>query len=202
MVRIKHRYLLFNILYPNPPQPTTQPSTQPPSYVLFSRPSPNHLTSQLLISTIRSNIQSIFGDYGVSVTQSGMRIVYFSPGTSTVILRVPRAHFRLVWASLTFMDTLPGASRGDAPVRCVVRVVRVSGTIRKSEEEVLRRARREIVRAKREGRDADDDQDVLESLVGESKAKARATGNTLRTQGEVLDMEDLDEDDIMDDISD
>ncbi|KAK4946842.1 RNA-binding protein pop5 [Elasticomyces elasticus] len=190
MVRIKHRYLLFNILYPNPPQATTQPSSQPPSYVLFSRPSPNHLTSQLLISTIRSNIQSIFGDYGVSVTQSGMRIVYFSPGTSTVILRVPRAHFRLVWASLTFMDTLP------------VRVVRVSGTIRKSEEEVLRRARREIVRAKREGRDADDDQDVLESLVVESKGKARATANTLRTQGEVLDMEDLDEDDIMDDISD
>ncbi|KAI1611026.1 Rpp14 family [Exophiala viscosa] len=202
MVRIKHRYLLFNILYPNPPQATALPSSQPPSYILFSRPSPNHLTSQLLISSIRSSIQSVFGDYGVSVTQSGMRIVYFSPGTSTVILRVPRAHFRLVWASLTFMDTLPGASRNDAPVRCVVRVVRVSGTIRKSEEEVLRRARREIVRAKREGRDADDHQGVLQNLVGENKGKGRATSDWLRAGEQVLDMEDLDEDDIMDDVSD
>lgn len=100
------------------------------------------------------------------------------------------------------MDTLPGASRGAAPVPCVVRVVRVSGTIRKSEEEVLRRARREIVRAKREGRDTDDDQHVLKSLVGDNKGKGRATGNSLRAGEQVLDVEDLDEDDIMDDISD
>jgi ribonuclease P/MRP protein subunit POP5 len=85
----------------------------------------------------------------------------------------------------------------------VVRVVRVSGTIRKSEEEVLRRARRDIVRAKREGRDAEDDQDTLESLVGQNKGKGRATGDTLRAQEEVLGIEDLDEDgDIMDDVSD
>lgn len=99
------------------------------------------------------------------------------------------------------MDTLPAASRGDAPVRCVVRVVRVSGTIRKSEEEVLRRARRDIVRAKREGRDADDDQDTLESLVGQNKGKGRATADSLRAQEEVLDILDEDED-IMDELSD
>jgi len=33
-------------------------------------------------------------------------------------------------------------------MKCVVRVVRVSGTIRKAEEELLRRARRDVVRAK------------------------------------------------------
>ena len=31
---------------------------------------------------------------------------------------------------------------------CVIRVVRVSGTIRKAEEELIRRARRDVVRAK------------------------------------------------------
>lgn len=31
---------------------------------------------------------------------------------------------------------------------CVIRVVRVSGTIKKAEEELIRRARRDIVRAK------------------------------------------------------
>lgn len=101
------------------------------------------------------------------------------------------------------MDTLPAASRGDAPVRCVVRVVRVSGTIRKSEEEVLRRARRDIVRAKKEGRDPDDDQDTLESLVGQDRGKGRATADSMRAREEVLGIEDLDEEaDIMDELSD
>ena len=45
-----------------------------------------------------------------------------------------------------------GTERGRSEVegqrKCVFRVVRVSGTIRKAEEEVIRRARREIVRVK------------------------------------------------------
>lgn len=52
---------------------------------------------------------------------------------------------------MTFLHSFPGLQRGDAEVACVVQVVRVSGTIRKSEEELTRRARRDIVRAKMEG---------------------------------------------------
>jgi ribonuclease P/MRP protein subunit POP5 len=243
MVRIKHRYLLFNILYPSddpssaavlPGQAAPASSTSsasktepPPPYILFSRPSPAHLTSQLLLSTLRNSIQSLFGDHGLSVTQASLRVVYFSPSTSTAILRVPRAHFRLVWASLTFMDTIPGeqlrnqgaswrggGGRGKpsqtmsstssatlGPAKCVVRVVRVSGTIRKSEDEVLRRARRELVRARREGREvvADevaDDRAVLEGLLG--GGQARGQSKSLRVEDEEEEeedgIEDLDED--------
>lgn len=45
------------------------------------------------------------------------------------------------------MTELPGERRGEAGKKCVVQVVRVSGTIRKSEEELLRRARRDVIRA-------------------------------------------------------
>ena len=46
------------------------------------------------------------------------------------------------------MDSLPGARRGGEREACVIRVVRVSGTVRKAEEEAVRRARREIITVK------------------------------------------------------
>ncbi|KIW21246.1 hypothetical protein PV08_01826 [Exophiala spinifera] len=207
MVRIKHRYILFDILYPSTTTTTTtSPSTlstpQPPSFILFSHPSPSHISAQLLLANVRSSIQSVFGDHGLSVTQPSLRIVYFSPSTSTVILRVPRAHYGLVWASLTFMDTLPGPQRGSPAVRCVTRVVRVSGTIRKSEEEVLRRARRDIVRAKREGREDEDGENILGGLLDQNNGKGSAQLPSLRAREEEEGIVDLDDEDDLEDISD
>lgn len=51
----------------------------------------------------------------------------------------------MVWAALSFVTKIP------KPVEqtCVIQVVRVSGTIKKSEEEAIRRARITIVRAQR-----------------------------------------------------
>lgn len=69
---------------------------------------------------------------------------YLSPATSTAIVRVARAHYKLVWAALTYITQLP------QPIerRCVVQVVRVSGTIRKAEEAAIRRARMGIANAR------------------------------------------------------
>ncbi|OAP57415.1 hypothetical protein AYL99_08153 [Fonsecaea erecta] len=242
MVRIKHRYLLFNILYPSaptsssstpgpsaPPAPTPQEAATTPSYILFLRPSPGHLTPALLVTHLRNQIQTLFGDHGLSVTQSSLRLVYFSPSTSTGILRVPRAHFRLVWASLTFLTNIPppsfsrsagggGAGRRtggaggrdvDATARqelaCVVRVVRVSGTIRKSEEELLRRARREVVRAKLQGRAPGEEGDdtVLDGMFAGPTGKKQLKGKGKMNPGgfmdgeedSIMDFDDEDEDD-------
>ncbi|MCJ1282928.1 hypothetical protein MMC26_002254 [Xylographa opegraphella] len=93
-------------------------------------------------------------------------VKYLSPATATFILRCPRAHYQLVWAALTYMTHLPavkaaGGADGAAGERyrkarlggdarpCVIRVVRVSGTVRKAEEEAVRRARGDILRARR-----------------------------------------------------
>lgn len=69
-----------------------------------------------------------------------------SNATSTFILRVSRAHFKIVWAALTIMNVVP-VKDGK---RCIFRVIRVSGTIRKAEEEAIRRAQEMIRKAKRQ----------------------------------------------------
>lgn len=150
-------------------------------------------------------------------------MIYFSPTTSTGILRVPRAEFRLVWAALSFVTEISGErpkgprnqGRGggratpatvgeDTP--CVIRVVRVSGTIRKSEEELLRRARREVVRAKMEGRDVESGEaEVLQQIFAGQKDKPRsrsrnapATSLVADSEEDIMDIDD-DERDLDDD---
>ena len=73
-------------------------------------------------------------------------VKYLSNPTSTFIARVNREHFRLLWAALTFMDQVP--VKDGKP--CIFRVVHVSGTIRKVEEEAIRRAKALILAAKDE----------------------------------------------------
>ena len=93
-------------------------------------------------------------------------VKYLSPLTSTLIIRCPRAHYRLVWAALSSLTSLPipsdmsamltpqrekhsRSSSSTRALHCVFQVVRVSGTIRKAEEEAIRRARAEIRCARR-----------------------------------------------------
>lgn len=86
-------------------------------------------------------------------------VKYLSNATSTFILRIERAHYRLVWAALTFMDRVP--VRNGTP--CTFRVVRVSGTIRKSEAEAVRQAKQLILAAKDAA--ASQDGGILKQLV-------------------------------------
>jgi ribonuclease P/MRP protein subunit POP5 len=151
MVRIKYRYLLLNMLFPGSSPSTSSSSPAKPFSIIFNSPTPPHFQAASLINLIRESVAELFGDYGVGVI-AGLKIIYFSPATSTVIVRCPRASYRVVWAGLAFVGSLPGGRRGGGGsaerVGCVIRVVRVSGTIRKAEEEAVRRARRDIVRVK------------------------------------------------------
>ena len=122
MVRLKHRWLLFEIIYPN------DPSTIP-----FSAASQN-VSTKLLTDVLRQQISYNFGDHGSGLVSSSLSIRYFSAATSTGIVRVSRDHYRMVWAALTFIRDLAGRE-------CVITVRRVSGTVKKAEEEILRRDR-------------------------------------------------------------
>lgn len=152
MVRIKQRYLLLNILYPTTSPSSNNSVTNP---ISFQAPTPSYLTAGNFVAHLRNHITFLFGDFGLGVSLSSLKVVYLSTATSTVILRVPRDHHRLVWAALSHVSELPPQRRGGTGVPCVVRVVRVSGTIRKAEEELIRRAKRDVVRAKmmQDGRD-------------------------------------------------
>jgi hypothetical protein len=69
MVRIKHRYLLVNILYPEQEARKTKQSASGgkddlPYTVQFRRPGPEQLNGKLLTRLIREGVADLFGDYG------------------------------------------------------------------------------------------------------------------------------------------
>lgn len=75
----------------------------------------------------------------------------------------------MVWAALTFTTRLP-LKLADIP--CVMQVVRVSGTIRKAEEEAIRRARLQIRLAQR-------------TTGGEANASVKAVDDVVDGDGDL-----------------
>jgi ribonuclease P/MRP protein subunit POP5 len=147
MVRLKHRYLLVQILSPSPPETPSSSTNKPrlPNAVVFHAPTPPHITASTILHLLRTQVSLLFGDYGSGALASGLAVKYFSNATSTAIVRCPRAHYRLAWAALTCLTEMPSVRRGlGGGERCVFRVVRVSGMTRKVEEEAVRRSRRMI----------------------------------------------------------
>ncbi|ETS83184.1 hypothetical protein PFICI_05060 [Pestalotiopsis fici W106-1] len=134
MVRIKERYLLVNILYPT--ELSAEPSPKTPDLIALNQPTTDKFDRNALLRELRAQVAILFGDFG-SGAISSLQVKYLSPATSTFILRVNRAHYRLVWSALTMMDHVPVR---DGKL-CTFRVVHVSGTIRRVEEEAIRRAR-------------------------------------------------------------
>lgn len=189
MVRIKHRYLLVNILYPDAVPFTAGKAV--PDLVQFHRPTPDYITAPLLLRAVREEVGHQFGDYGSGVTGGSLSgedylpspfnffslvadltlssVKYFSNATSTFILRCPRAHYRIVWAALSFMTQLPSVKGVQKRQDCVMRVVRVSGTIKKAENELVRRARADILRVRREGGEDVRSAALLEGIFGVGK---------------------------------
>lgn len=211
MVRIKHRYLLVHILYPDPADPPKGkiPSKSPekalPDLVQFHRPSPNDLTPQLLARTIRDQVLLLYGDYGLGLVSSSLNgkfhppqlmdplltlnpVKYLSPATSTAIVRCSRAHYRLVWAALSFMTQLTKTSKQGQPRACAIQVVRVSGTIKKAEEEAIRRARAAILRAKRES--GEEGTNGLLGILGKDDEEVLQGGKNMTAGSDVSDEDD------------
>ncbi|KAI1170346.1 Rpp14 family protein [Nemania sp. FL0916] len=164
MVRIKERYLLVNILYP------TELGTRPnlPDVVVLNQPTTADLTPVALGRAVRAEVAALFGDYGSGALEGGgFSVKYLSLATSTFILRIGRASYRLVWTALSFMDSVP--VKNGKP--CVFRVVHVSGSMRKIEEEAVRRARNLIFEAK--GGQATKTTDPLSNIFGTSSRPRR-----------------------------
>ena len=68
MVRLKHRYLLVNILYPDTKDATNSSRVKSgddvPYTVQFHQPSSDRLDARLLMKMIRDGVSELFGDYG------------------------------------------------------------------------------------------------------------------------------------------
>lgn len=90
----------------------------------------------------------------------------------------------------------PGAGQkrpnGGRERPCVFRVLRVSGTMRKAEEEAIRRARREIVRAR-----GLEEESVLGDLVGAAGGVLDGAKKEVLVRGPLEDVMDESEDEGM-----
>ena len=169
MVRIKNRYILVQILYPsNIPTATSKAANATPSSSTITSlyaPTPDNVTSQTLIRQLRNSLSSLFGEHGLASCSNGLTIKYWSNATSVFILRCRRECLRLVWAAICFLQNLRDdkvTSSWKSPSRkvgvsklpeqeaqeVVMRVLRVSGTIKKCEQEAVRKARELLGRAK------------------------------------------------------
>lgn len=102
------------------------------------------------------------------------------------------------------MTQLPRTSKQDSPQPCVMQVARVSGTIKKAEEEAIRRARAAILRAERDNGDGSTadvigmfdqlDDDAALGISGKGKKKGTA-GSDLSDDMDELEMGSEDDDD-------
>jgi ribonuclease P/MRP protein subunit POP5 len=80
MVRIKERYLLVNILYPDQLSATTKANSgssnakvkgsNVPDIVALHQPTSDKLTHGALLREIRAEVASLFGDYGAGAISS------------------------------------------------------------------------------------------------------------------------------------
>lgn len=74
MVRIKHRYLVVNFLYPAPATTTSSSTKEPlPDFIQFHHPTPDQLHAGLLLRAIRDGVAELFGDYGSGVVSSSLK---------------------------------------------------------------------------------------------------------------------------------
>lgn len=143
MVRLKHRYILFDVLYPPVSDPRN--GSQKEKFATFHK-SPKdcllalHATSaaginpRSISSLLRDVIEDHFGDFGGGTTGLLIIVKYFSNKTSTGIIRCSRTNFHQVVAALALVTKLDNR---DVVMRCV----HVSGTIKKCEQFLIRRNR-------------------------------------------------------------
>lgn len=86
------------------------------------------------------------------------------------------------------MTQLPKTSKQVHPRACAIQVVRVSGTIKKAEEEAIRRARAAILRAKRES--GEGSTDSLLGILGKDDEQGLQGEANLTAGSDVSDEED------------
>jgi len=122
MVRFKNRYLLVHLIFPDDVAP------------------PTNLTERDIISILRESLNVNFGDLLGSGMTGNLVVKYYSPVTSTLIIRCSRDVHRNVWAALTLLRSIKG-------VPVIVKVFHVSGTIRKTQHAAIAHNREVILAA-------------------------------------------------------
>ncbi|CCK70233.1 RNA-binding protein POP5 KNAG_0D04940 [Huiozyma naganishii CBS 8797] len=143
MVRLKSRYVLFEIV-----SPVAVCGDGTASAVLSRGPCSARVTAKTILQEIRRSLQVNFGDYGAGKVGSLLQVKYFSNNTATGILRCHREDVDLLLGALFFMSNVgesPEEHRG-----LIVNPVKVSGTIKKVEQFAVRRGQKLVALTRRQ----------------------------------------------------
>lgn len=108
MVRVKRRYILFEIM---------------PSDQRFERQIDLKLSERDIIFAFRQTILMIYGDLGLGSVLKSLHIKKFSSATRIGIVSVQRGQHTLLTSSVAFIKKIKD-------LNCSIRIVRLSGTIR------------------------------------------------------------------------
>lgn len=138
MVRLKTRYILFQLRYPDFEDTKTAKNVQP----------------KTLISILRASMSKNFGDIGLSETLNAFTIKYFSNSTSVGILRVHCDAVEKVLGAMFFVSSVDGKN-------VIWDSIGVSGSISKCERRAIQINRRIL----RDGKNNENVDDVLDIFV-------------------------------------
>ncbi|KAI5950188.1 POP5 [Candida margitis] len=137
MVRVKHRYILFEILYPpgasnnkshsDAEEVTQFTSSERNALLTLHRASPANINHKTILHAIRKSLQEYYGDFGAGSAGMLMTLKYFSNKTSTGLIRCGRAQFETIVAAMSLISRLEDQN-------IAFSCVHVSGTIKKCEE--------------------------------------------------------------------
>eukprot|EP00035_Acanthoeca_spectabilis_P016380 m.333729 g.333729 ORF g.333729 m.333729 type:complete len:150 (+) comp16522_c0_seq23:203-652(+) len=112
MVRLKHRYLLTELIFADGKVDTATKWGD-------------------LLRAVKDGVASAHGDYGVACVMSSIQIKYFNAHTRILLLRISRDHYEMLWSALTLMTSFEQRE-------CLFRVVHLGGTIRSCQKFLLK----------------------------------------------------------------
>ena len=147
MVRLKTRYILFEILSPSTTVPSLELDAISDDFILLDahKVSPQEISAKSIVQELRNSLRLNFGDYGAARANSLLQIKYFSNSTSTGIIRCLREDVDLVLLALFFINSVNGVEN------LIVNPVKVSGTIKKIELYTTRRNAKLSLAVRRRG---------------------------------------------------
>ncbi|SMN21495.1 similar to Saccharomyces cerevisiae YAL033W POP5 Subunit of both RNase MRP and nuclear RNase P [Maudiozyma saulgeensis] len=137
MVRLKSRYVLFEVIYPSNKLSSNESLENP--ILIGHKSSPEIISGKLILQEIRRSLQLHLGDYGYGKVNSLLQLKYFSNNTSTGILRCHREDVDLLLVSLFYINKL---SNIENDINFIINPVKISGTIKKIEQYAMIRSNR------------------------------------------------------------
>jgi len=161
MVRLKNRWLLFEVIFEDTLHHSTS-SYSSPSQKLEA------LSTRDVYSAIKDSVQTNFGDYGVGCIASSISVKYFSPFTNIGVLRISRDHYHIVWGATTFITQIKTR-------RCLIRVLHLGGTIKQCQLSAINYDRDQILMLRRQAELHGDIESVnVDELFEQSKSQIMA----------------------------